>query len=91
MPARPLAAAPWDALFVDIGSTTTDLMPVAMARCTHSGYTDAERLACGELVYTGMTRSFVMALATRAPFAGSWTTLAAEYFASSRRRLPHPR
>ena len=43
----------------------------------------AERLASGELVYTGMTRSFVMALASRAPFRGAWTPLMNEYFASS--------
>ena len=47
------------------------------------GYSDAERLASGELVYTGMTRSFVMGLASRAPFRGAWTPLMNEYFASS--------
>lgn len=72
-----------DALLVDMGSTTTDVVPVARGRVAAAGNTDAERLACGELVYTGLTRSFVMALAPRAPFAGTWTTLANEYFASS--------
>ena len=47
------------------------------------GYSDAERLASGELIYTGMTRSFVMALASQAPFRGAWTPLMNEYFASS--------
>ena len=41
---------------------------VSAGRVAAAGYTDAERLASGELVYTGMTRSFVMALADRAPF-----------------------
>ncbi len=72
-----------DALFVDMGSTTTDIVPLSGGRVQAAGYTDAERLACGELVYTGLTRSFVMALAPRAPFAGAWTTLACEYFAST--------
>ena len=72
-----------DALFIDIGSTTADLIPIVSGRVAALGYSDAERLASGELVYTGMTRSFVMALASRAPFRGAWTPLMNEYFASS--------
>lgn len=72
-----------DALFVDIGSTTTDLVPIADARVQAFGYTDAERLACGELVYTGLTRSFLMSLCHSAPLAGVWTPLASEHFATS--------
>lgn len=78
-----LAARHGDGLFVDMGSTTTDIVPLRDGVVCARGYTDAERLACGELVYTGLTRSFVMALSQRAPFAGGWTTLAAEYFAST--------
>jgi probable H4MPT-linked C1 transfer pathway protein len=78
-----LAARQSDGLFVDIGSTTTDIIPLFDGSVHARGYTDAERMACGELVYTGLTRSFVMALAQRAPFAGAWTSLAAEYFASA--------
>ena len=72
-----------DALFVDIGSTTTDIIPVVAGEVAAIGYSDAERLASGELLYTGMTRSFVMALASRAPFRGAWTPLMNEYFANS--------
>ncbi len=72
-----------DALFIDIGSTTADLIPIVAGQVAAFGYSDAERLASGELVYTGMTRSFVMALASRAPFRGAWTPLMNEYFASS--------
>jgi (4-(4-[2-(gamma-L-glutamylamino)ethyl]phenoxymethyl)furan-2-yl)methanamine synthase len=71
------------ALMMDIGSTTADLIPVAAGRIVAAGYTDAERLAAGELVYTGMARSFVMALTDRAPFRGAWTPLMNEYFASA--------
>ncbi len=72
-----------DALFIDIGSTTADLIPIVAGRVAALGYGDAERLAAGELIYTGMTRSFVMAMASRAPFRGAWTPLMNEYFASS--------
>ncbi len=71
-----------DALFVDMGSTTTDIVPVAGRKIVARGYTDAERLAAGELVYTGLVRSFVMAVAERAPVAGQWTTLIKENFAN---------
>jgi probable H4MPT-linked C1 transfer pathway protein len=72
-----------DALFIDIGSTTTDLIPIVGGRVAAIGADDASRLAAGELVYTGITRSFVMAMASRAPFAGQWTPLMNEYFAGA--------
>jgi probable H4MPT-linked C1 transfer pathway protein len=70
------------ALFIDMGSTTTDIVPVAGGQVIARGYTDAERLAAGELVYTGLVRGFVMATASRAPFDGAWTTLVNENFAN---------
>ena len=78
-----LASKLRDALFIDIGSTTADLIPIVAGQVAAFGYCDADRLAFGELVYTGMTRSFVMALAARAPFRGAWTPLMNEYFANS--------
>ena len=65
-----------------MGSTTTDIVPVADGAIAARGYTDAERLAAGELVYTGLVRGFVMATAGRAPFAGAWTPLVNENFAN---------
>jgi (4-(4-[2-(gamma-L-glutamylamino)ethyl]phenoxymethyl)furan-2-yl)methanamine synthase len=76
------ARAQRTALLVDIGSTTTDLVPVIDGAVAARGYTDAERLAAGELVYTGLVRSFVMAVAERAPFAGRWSPLINENFAT---------
>ncbi|MBV8397160.1 MAG: hydantoinase/oxoprolinase, partial [Acetobacteraceae bacterium] len=72
-----------DALLVDMGSTTTDIVPLVSGAVRHAGYSDAERLASGELVYTGLTRSFVMTLGPRAPVSGEWIALAGEYFAST--------
>ena len=72
-----------DALLIDVGSTTADLIPVAAGKVVSVGADDAGRLAAGELVYCGLTRSFVMAMAKRAPFRGGWTPLMNEYFASS--------
>lgn len=70
------------ALFVDMGSTTTDLVPVIGGSVAARGYTDGQRLAAGELVYIGLLRSFLMAVADRAPFAGHWTPLINENFAN---------
>ena len=77
-----VAARRRDALFIDMGSTTTDIIPVLHGRVAARGYSDAERLAAGELVYTGLVRGFLMASAERAPFSGAWTTLINENFAN---------
>jgi (4-(4-[2-(gamma-L-glutamylamino)ethyl]phenoxymethyl)furan-2-yl)methanamine synthase len=71
-----------DALFVDMGSTTTDIIPVRDGTVAGEGYTDAERLMTGELVYTGFTRTFLFGVASSAPVRGRMTPLMNEYFAS---------
>ncbi|MBX9683883.1 MAG: hypothetical protein K2X41_08850 [Hyphomicrobium sp.] len=67
-----------DALLIDFGSTTTDI--IACDR--PMGLTDADRLRTGELVYTGFTRTLVPAVTTRAPFDGHWQALARDGFAT---------
>lgn len=70
------------ALFVDIGSTTTDILLIENHRLQPQGLTDYERLVSGELVYTGIVRTAVMAVAQRAIFNGKDMGLMAEYFAT---------
>ena len=70
------------ALFIDMGSTTTDVIPIMDGNVAARGYTDTQRLAAGELVYTGLVRGFVMATADRAPFKGAWMPLINENFAN---------
>ena len=72
-----------DALFVDIGSTTTDIVPIRDGKLAVRGHNDCERLACEELVYTGIVRTPIMALAERIPFEGHWIAPMAEYFATA--------
>lgn len=76
------ARAMGSALFLDMGSTTTDIIPIVDGAVASRGYSDAERLGSGELVYTGLVRSFLMASAERVPFAGGWTELIRENFAN---------
>ena len=71
-----------EALLIDLGSTTTDIVPIFDGKVAARGYTDAERLAVGELVYTGLVRGFVMATADSAPLRGTWTPLINENFAT---------
>src|SRR5262249_32238322 len=59
-----------------------DVVAIIDGAVAARGYTDAQRLAAGELVYTGLVRSFIMACAGRAPFRGSWTPLINENFAN---------
>lgn len=70
-------------LLVDIGSTTTDLVPFRAGRVEAAGSSDAERLDAGELVYQGVTRTAVMAIARRAPVGGRWRPLMNELFATA--------
>jgi hypothetical protein len=55
------------ALLVDTGSTTTDLIPLLDGLPVMTGRTDLERLAAGELIYTGVRRTPVCALAGSVP------------------------
>ncbi|HVX34902.1 MAG TPA: hydantoinase/oxoprolinase family protein [Hyphomicrobium sp.] len=76
--ARAVAERKPRALLIDFGSTTTDI--VACDR--PQGLSDAERLQTGELVYTGLTRTPVPSVTTRAPLAGQWQGLARDTFAT---------
>ncbi|ADJ27324.1 hydantoinase/oxoprolinase family protein [Nitrosococcus watsonii] len=79
-----LAARHWkEGLFLDIGSTTSDLIPCKNSIPCPRGRNDQERLASGELLYSGVTRTPLIALARRAPLEGQWVRLAAEWFATT--------
>jgi probable H4MPT-linked C1 transfer pathway protein len=71
-----------DALLIDMGSTTTDIIPVAGGQPKPRGVTDADRLVSGELVYTGLTRTDVSVVSQRAQFRGREQRLAAGGFAN---------
>jgi probable H4MPT-linked C1 transfer pathway protein len=95
--ARPLdvAAANWvasamavgarhsEALMIDVGSTTADVIPIAAGRPAATGRSDVDRLLAGELVYTGALRTNLAAIAPRVPVRGEWCPVASELFAIS--------
>jgi (4-(4-[2-(gamma-L-glutamylamino)ethyl]phenoxymethyl)furan-2-yl)methanamine synthase len=71
-----------DALLIDIGSTTTDIITISNSKVKCENITDAARLADDSLVYTGVVRTPVMALAQKLQFEGVEANVAAEYFAT---------
>lgn len=96
------AAAAWvgrhvaDAILIDVGSTTTDIIPIAGGQVVAHGRTDTERLQSGELVYTGVLRTPICAILRRVRLANGWCRVAAEHFAIAAdahvwlERLPAP-
>jgi probable H4MPT-linked C1 transfer pathway protein len=81
--ARLAARLAGEALVIDVGSTTTDLMLVAGGIPVDGATDDHERLAAQTLVYTGVVRTPLMALARHVPFRGRTVGLMAEYFATT--------
>jgi probable H4MPT-linked C1 transfer pathway protein len=69
-------------LFIDIGSTTTDIVVLNHGEVCARGYQDHERLLHEELVYTGVVRTPLMAVTDRVPISGDWVPLMAEHFAT---------
>jgi probable H4MPT-linked C1 transfer pathway protein len=72
-----------DALLVDVGSTTADVVPIVDGRVAASGRDDLARLLAGELVYTGVLRTNLAAIAPRVPVRGGWCPVSSELFAIS--------
>ena len=68
-------------LLVDIGTTTTDLIPLVDGRMAASGATDPERLLSRELIYSGALRTPVEAVSRRVPLWGGEAGVSAEGFA----------
>jgi (4-(4-[2-(gamma-L-glutamylamino)ethyl]phenoxymethyl)furan-2-yl)methanamine synthase len=72
-----------DGVLVDIGSTTTDLIAFAAGRVLTTSRSDAERLATGELVYHGVVRTPLCAVAPRVAWRGAMLNVMNEFFASA--------
>jgi hypothetical protein len=70
-------------LLIDIGSTSADLIPLEAGNPVGRGSNDPERLAAGELVYTGVQRTPVCALVPALPWAERVCPVAAELFATT--------
>jgi len=72
-----------EGLLVDIGSTTSDLVPLVAGRAAPVARDDTDRLISGELVYAGVLRTPPAALTPEVPLRGGWCRLSPEPFAFS--------
>lgn len=91
-PVPALAAANWlaaadyllpryqGAILVDMGSTTTDIIPLLDLHSLQ-GLTDLHRLQKGYLLYTGLLRTSIPSFVRNLMVNGKVTPLSAEYFA----------
>lgn len=91
---RELAAANWaasarligeevgDCIFVDVGSTTSDIIPI-IAGEHRAGLTDFERLLRGELVYAGTLRTNLAALLEKVKLEKGMCRTSSELFATT--------
>jgi len=71
------------ALLIDVGSTTTDIIPILPATVATTSQTDFDRLSAGELVYIGGGRTPVCALVSQLPFRGKSVPVMREVFATT--------
>lgn len=75
--------APACGLLVDVGSTTVDIVWIDRGTPRPRGRDDVSRMACGELVYTGVERTPVAAIVHELPWQGRLRPVARERFADA--------
>ncbi|HUT17203.1 MAG TPA: hydantoinase/oxoprolinase family protein, partial [Acidobacteriota bacterium] len=70
-------------VIIDVGSTSTSIIPVVDGRIVAAGKTDLEKLMIGELVYTGSLRTNVAAIVSSVPLRDDAARVSSELFAQS--------
>lgn len=71
-----------DGLLLDIGSTTTDLIPIRHGKVATSATTDFDRLAEGSLVYIGGERTSAAMILDHLEYRGQNIVIMREHFAT---------
>ena len=72
-----------NAIIVDVGSTSTSIIPLFNWFLAARGKTDLEKLLCGELVYTGSLRTNVASIVHKVPIRNGLASVSSELFATS--------
>ena len=70
-------------IFIDTGSTTTDIIPIKDGKECAIGKSDFDRSATGELVYTGTLRTNLASFLDKIEFDGKKYRVASELFAQT--------
>jgi (4-(4-[2-(gamma-L-glutamylamino)ethyl]phenoxymethyl)furan-2-yl)methanamine synthase len=81
--AHHVAASLGNGVLIDIGSTTTDLIALRDGTVPTPSRSDRDRLASGELVYHGVVRTPLCALAPQMPLQGKLLNVMNEWFATT--------
>ena len=72
-----------DCIVVDIGSTSTSIIPIVDGEIAAKGRNDLEKLMTGELVYTGSLRTNVASIVDSIKIRGGKARVSSELFAQS--------
>lgn len=67
-------------IFMDMGTTTTDIIPIRNMQNVSKGFTDTQRLQSGELVYTGLLRTNIATIIDHVYIDLEKTSVSSEYF-----------
>lgn len=70
-----------DVILIDVGTTTTDIIPIVAHQVAAIGRTDPDRLLSGELLYLGAVRTPVEAIVHHVPLRDGLAGVSAESFA----------
>ena len=70
-------------IIIDVGSTSTSIIPVVDGHVSAAGKTDLEKLMNGELVYTGSLRTNIAAIVNSIPLRNGAARVSSELFAQS--------
>ena len=68
-------------VLIDVGSTTTDIIPICQGIVAAQGRTDPDRLRSSELLYLGAVRTPIEAVVHNVPLEAGMAGIAAEAFA----------
>ncbi|OLS12342.1 MAG: hypothetical protein RBG13Loki_3991 [Promethearchaeota archaeon CR_4] len=79
---RWVAARYPNCVFIDVGSTSVDIIPILEGKIVSRGRTDLTRLQNGELVYTGVLRATIPSVSHVVPLRGGQCPVSFEKFAS---------
>ncbi|MEM9413260.1 MAG: hydantoinase/oxoprolinase family protein, partial [Planctomycetota bacterium] len=69
-------------ILLDVGSTTTDIIPISQGVVIAKGRTDFDRLRFGELVYCGVVRTPIHSVVQHLQVGNHKIPIAREYFAN---------
>jgi probable H4MPT-linked C1 transfer pathway protein len=70
-------------IVIDVGSTSTSIIPIINGQLAAQGKTDLDKLVCGELVYTGSLRTNLAAIVQTVPIKKTVAMVSSELFALS--------